>query len=151
MLATEGWYSRALEGLSCWRTRIWPKWTGGRWSLAAVYAILSAGFCWPLFARPLAAGPGDWDQHILYYAAVLRNAAFGDLPFWNPWYCGGNVLWANPQVSLVSPVYLLALVMPLTLAMKINILAHYLVGCFGMHLIVRRIISRCTASASTSP
>ncbi len=112
----------------------------GGWPLAAVYAILSTGFCWPLFAHPLAAGPGDWDQHILYYAAVLRNAAFGDLPFWNPWYCGGNVLWANPQMSLVSPVYLLALVMPLTLAMKINILAHYLAACFGMHLIVRRII-----------
>ena len=140
MLAAEGWYSRALEGLSRRRTGIRPEWTGGRWSLAAVYAILSTGFCWPLFAHPLAAGPGDWDQHILYYAAVLRNAAFGDLPFWNPWYCGGNVLWANPQVSLVSPVYLLALVMPLTLAMKINILAHYLAGCFGMHLIVRRVI-----------
>src|SRR5262245_32208413 len=86
--------------------------------LAAVYVALSAVFCWPLFAQPLANGSGDWDQHTLYYAAALRNAAFGDLPFWNPWYCGGNVLWANPQASLVSPVYLLALVMPITLAMK---------------------------------
>ena len=119
---------------------MWAARTSGRWRLAAVYTALSTWFCWPLFADPLAAGAGDWDQHLLYYAAVLRNAAFGDLPFWNPWYCGGNVLWANPQVSLVSPVYLLALVMPLTLAMKFNVVAHYLIGCLGMHLVVRRIV-----------
>ena len=105
-----------------------------------VYMALSAAFCWPLFVQPLAAGSGDWDQHLFYYASVLHNGAFGQLPFWNPWYCGGNVLWANPQVSLISPVYLLALVMPLALAMKLNILGHYLVGCLGMHLLVRRTI-----------
>ena len=107
---------------------------------AGFYVALSASFCWPLFAQPLANAHGDWDQHIFYYASVLKNAAFGDLPFWNPWYCGGNVLWANPQVSLVSPVYPLALVMPLTLAMKFNVLVHYLVGCLGMHLVIQRII-----------
>jgi hypothetical protein len=140
MMPTDGWYSRALEGSSRWRPATWAQLTNRGWPVAAVYAALSTWFCWPFFADPLAAGAGDWDQHLLYYAAVLRNAAFGDLPFWNPWYCGGNVLWANPQVSLVSPLYLLTLVMPLTLAMKINIVAHYLIGCLGMHLVVRRIV-----------
>ena len=107
---------------------------------AGLYVLLSLAFCWPLFAQPLANAHGDWDQHIFYYASVLKNAAFGDLPFWNPWYCGGNVLWANPQVSLVSPVYLLALVMPLTLAMKFNVLVHCLAGCLGMHLVIQRVI-----------
>lgn len=106
----------------------------------SLYVVLSAVFCWPLFAQPLANAHGDWDQHIFYYASVLKNAAFGDLPFWNPWYCGGNVLWANPQVSLVSPVYLLALVMPLTLAMQLNVLAHYVAGCIGLHLLIQRFV-----------
>ena len=116
--------------------------TNGRGTALSVglYVALSTVFCWPLFAQPLANAHGDWDQHIFYYAAVLKNAAFGDLPFWNPWYCGGNVLWANPQVSLVSPVYLLALVMPLTLAMKVNVLVHYLIGCLGMHLVIERVV-----------
>jgi len=131
---------RMLETLNRWAARARREGAGHDWPVVVVYVVLSTAFCWPLFAHPLANGPGDWDQHIFYYAAVLRNAAFGDFPFWNPWYCGGNVLWANPQVSLVSPVYILALVMPLTLAMKINVLAHYVIGCFGMHLIVRRII-----------
>jgi hypothetical protein len=106
----------------------------------AVYIVLAAIFCWPFFAQPLAGGHGDWDQHVFYYAAVLRNAAFGDLPFWNPWYCGGNVLWAHPQVSLISPVYLLSLVMPLTLAMKLNVVGHFVIGCLGMHVLVTRLV-----------
>jgi hypothetical protein len=120
-----------------WRDPIVPVRT---WSIVAVYLALAAVFCSPLFVQPLAQGAGDWDQHTLYYASVIRSGAFGELPFWNPWYCGGNVLWANPQVSLISPVYLLALVMPITLAMRINVLAHYVAGCIGMHLVVRRII-----------
>ena len=111
-----------------------------KFTYLAVYVALCAAFCWPLFADPAAAGSGDWDQHLFYYASVLRNAAFGQWPLWNPWYCGGNVLWANPQVSLVSPVYLLALVMPLALAMKLNIVGHYVLGCVGMHLVLRRIV-----------
>ena len=106
----------------------------------AIYVALSTAFCWPLLTDPAAAGSGDWDQHLFYYASVLRNAAFGQWPLWNPWYCGGNVLWANPQVSLVSPVYLLALVMPLALAMKLNIVGHYVLGFVGMHLLLRRSI-----------
>ena len=103
-----------------------------------MYAALATAFCWPFLVRPFANGTGDWDQHLFYYAAPLRNAAYGAMPFWNPWYCGGNVLWQNPQVSLISPVYLLALVMPLALAMKLNVLAHYIVGFLGMHLVLRR-------------
>lgn len=105
----------------------------------AAYASVSAIFCAPLFDQPLAGGNGDWDQHTFYYASVLRSLAAGHLPFWNPWYCGGNVLWQNPQAALVSPVYLLALVVPLALAMKMNVWLHYLAGCVGMHLIVRRL------------
>jgi hypothetical protein len=108
--------------------------------ILGLYVALSTAFCWPLFAQPFANGHGDWDQHIFYYASVLRNAAFGGLPFWNPYYTGGDVLWANPQASLVGPIYLLALVMPLTLAMKLNVLGHYVVGCVGMHLIARRLV-----------
>ena len=113
--------------------------TRERFAYLAVYAALSVMFCWPLFAQPYAGGTGDWDQHTFYYVSVFHSLAHGQLPFWNPWYCGGNVLWQNPQVSLVSPVYLLALVMPFTLAMKLNVVLHYLAGCVGMHLVVRRI------------
>ena len=62
------------------------------------------------------------------------------MPFWNPWYCGGNVLWQNPQIALLSPVYPLTALMPLALAMKVNILLHYWVGFIGMHLLLSRVV-----------
>jgi hypothetical protein len=114
------------------RRRLW---------LGAVYLSLSALMCAPLFAVPNGAGWLDWDQHLFYYASVLKSVvAYGQLPFWNPWYCGGNVLWQNPQVALLSPVYPLALAVSLPLAMKVNILLHYWIGFVGMHLLLRRVV-----------
>src|SRR6478736_1021033 len=89
------------------------------------YAVLSIAFCSPLFARPSGLGVVDWDQHLVYYAEVLKNVVeYAQPPFWSPWYCGGNVLWQNPQVALVSPVYALVTIMPLAVAIKIAIVLH---------------------------
>lgn len=112
-----------------------------RLALGALYLVLSVAFCAPLFAHPQALGTNDWDQHLFYYAAVLKNIVeYGQPPFWNPWYCGGNVMWQNPQIAILSPVYPLTAVMSLPLAMKVNILLHYWVGFAGMHLLLTRII-----------
>jgi len=110
-------------------------------AIGALYALLAVFFCWPLFEQPHALGSNDWDQHLFYYGIVLKNVVeYGQLPFWNPWYCGGNVMWQNPQVALLSPVYAMALVMPLQLAMKINIVLHYWIGFAGMHVLLTRIV-----------
>ena len=62
-----------------------------------IYAALAILFCWPLFSVPGGFGIMDWDQHFFLYAAVAKSVlAFHQLPFWNPWYCGGNMLWQNP-------------------------------------------------------
>jgi multisubunit Na+/H+ antiporter MnhC subunit len=107
----------------------------------ALYALLALYFCWPLFEQPLALGIYDWDQHLFYYGVVLKNLVeYGQMPFWNPWYCGGNVMWQNPQVAILSPAYALGLVVPLQLAMKINIVLHYWIGFAGMHLLLTRVI-----------
>jgi multisubunit Na+/H+ antiporter MnhC subunit len=107
----------------------------------ALYAFIALFFCWPLFEQPQGLGSNDWDQHLFYYGVVLKNLVeYGQLPFWNPWYCGGNVMWQNPQIALLSPVYPLAMVMSLQLAMKINIVIHYWIGLAGMHLLVTRVI-----------
>jgi hypothetical protein len=113
-----------------------PASAAARWPYA-VYAVLSAFFCAPLFTSPDGLGISDWDQHLFYYGSVLKNLVeYGQLPFWNPWYCGGNVLWQNPQIPLLSPAFPLSAIFSLALAMKINILLHYFVGFVGMHLLL---------------
>ena len=108
--------------------------------VCAMYAGMSVLTCAPLFAHPNGVGHFDWDQHLFYYASVLKSVIeFGQWPFWNPWYCGGNVLWQNPQVALLSPAYPLALIVSLPLAMKVNVVLHYWVGFVGMHLLLRRV------------
>jgi hypothetical protein len=110
-----------------------------RSGVGALYLLMSAAFCWPLFAKPLGLGTNDWDQHLFYYSSVLKNVIeYGQAPFWNPWYCGGDVMWQNPQIALLSPVYPLALVMPIQLAFKINIVLHYWIGLMGMHALLTR-------------
>ncbi len=109
--------------------------------LSALYLVLSVFLCLPLFAQPNGLGGNDWDQHLFYYGAVLKSVVeYGQAPFWNPWYCGGNVLWQNPQVALLSPVYPLTALMSLQLAMKVNIVLHYWIGFAGMHLLLTRTI-----------
>src|SRR5262245_44184975 len=80
--------------------------------LPVAYALLCAYLLWPVLGSGLRGGTSDWDQLLFYHAAVFKSVyEYGVLPFWNPWYCGGNVLWQNPQVALLSPTYLLALLM----------------------------------------
>ena len=50
------------------------------------------------------------------------------------------MLWQNPQIALLSPVYPLTAFMPLQLAMKVNIVLHYWIGFAGMHLLLTRVI-----------
>ena len=105
--------------------------------LLAFYLVISVAFCSPLFAQPLALGVNDWDQHLFYYGSVLKNVVeYGQMPFWNPWYCAGNVMWQNPQIAILSPVYPLSMVVPLQLAMKLNIVLHYWIGFVGAHLLI---------------
>ena len=107
----------------------------------ALYGGVAALCCAPLFEFPHRLGVDDWDQHLFYYGSVLKSVVeYGVPPFWNPWYSGGNVLWQNPQISLLSPAYPLAMLTSLALAMKINILLHYWIGFIGMHLVLRRAI-----------
>ncbi len=112
------------------------------------YAAIAAWYCAPLFASPNGLGTHDWDQHLFYYGSVIKSVVeYGQFPFWNPWYCGGNVLWQNPQIPLLTPVFPLSLVMSLPLAMKLNIALHYWVGLTGMHLLLTAVGVRARAVA----
>ena len=142
LLRSQGGWLLLVGALMLWAARATRQ--GGhvaRYVKGAMYLAISLWFCAPIFSRPLALGRADWDQHFAYYGQVLKNVVeYGQAPFWNPWLCGGSVMWQNPQVPLLSPVFLLAAVVPLQLAMKLNIVLHYWVGFIGMHLLITRVM-----------
>ena len=49
-------------------------------------------------------------------------------------------MWQHPSVPLLSPVYLLVAIMPLALAVKVNIVLHYWIGLLGMHWLLTRAV-----------
>ena len=109
--------------------------------IGAFYLALSAAFAALPFASPNSTGWMDWDFNLFLHGAVLKSLIeYGQLPLWNPWGCGGNVLLANPQAALLSPTYLFAAVMSLPLAMKLNIVVHYWLALVGMHVLLTRVI-----------
>jgi hypothetical protein len=109
--------------------------------VSALYGFLSILFCLPLFARPFGLGAADWDRQLFYFGEVLKNVIeYRQAPFWSPWHCGGNVMWQHPSVPLLSPVYLLVAIMPLALAVKVNIVLHYWIGLLGMHWLLTRAV-----------
>jgi hypothetical protein len=110
------------------------------WIYVGCYAALSLYFTWPWLASGARLGISDWDPILFQHASVIKSVyEYGGMPFWNPWYCGGDVLWQNPQAPLLTPTYLFALAVPLAVAMKLNILVHYGAGFAGMHLLLTRI------------
>src|SRR5437764_10555272 len=110
-----------------------------RWAPWIFYPALALYFTWPVLATGRNLGVADWDPLLFFHMSVMRSVyEYGQLPFWNPWYCGGDVLWQNPQVALLSPTYLFALFTPLAVAMKLNILLHYTIGLAGMHVLATR-------------
>jgi hypothetical protein len=118
------------------------------WLTFAGYFALSIYFTYPLLASGARLGISDWDAILFQHASVIKSAyEYGQMPFWNPWYCGGDVLWQNPQVPLLTPVYLFVLALPLAVAMKLNILVHYLVGFIGMHVLLTRVFKLTFAPA----
>ncbi len=78
-----------------------------RWIAPLAYVALTLYFTWPVLASGDALGIGDWDALLFQHAAVFRSVyEYGQPPFWNPWYCGGNVLWQNPQAPFLPYFYL---------------------------------------------
>lgn len=91
------------------------------------------------FRHIYATGFGDWQQFQHQweagYAAVMR---YGEVPLWNPYHCGGVMLFGDPQAQLYSPFFLVALATGATIALKLMLWAHAAVGMAGAYFFARR-------------
>ena len=85
-------------------------------------------------------GRGDWDQFSLRYATA-RAAMLRDwqLPLWNPYVNGGNVLLAHPHCPAFSPWAIPALVLGVPLGLRVEVLLFLILGTTGMAALLRRL------------
>lgn len=81
----------------------------------------------------------DWR----YFAGVWEAARvalqdFREFPSWNPFHCGGIVLFQDPQSPFPGPLFLLTYAwLPAAAAMKVWLYAHLLAGALGARALVR--------------
>ena len=109
---------------------------------------LSVWFCWPVLSSGRAFGINDWDMNLFYVEAARRSLAQDhQFPLWNPWYCGGSSLLANPQSVALSPLFVLDLLFGSVIGTKIGIALAQAAGIIGVGLLAHRAGARPVAAA----
>lgn len=111
----------------------------------AVAAVCVAAFAAFLFLQPIFSdirnwGLYDWDQHFFYHGSPrISLLTFHEMPLWTPYYCGGNMLLANPQSGFLSPFFALVLLLGPVTGLKIEALIYLAIGLLGMFLLARKL------------
>lgn len=108
---------------------------------ALLVATMVGALLVPFFRDGAAWGWNDWDSvgsHRYITALALRA---GELPFWNPYQCGGFPAWGFSEgaVNLVSPYLPLYLTLPLGLALRLEVVGGTLTGAVATYLLAGRL------------
>jgi hypothetical protein len=105
-----------------------------------VFIIITILFSYPLYQNLNNWGIHDWDQHLFYEGAARTSILnYHQVPLWNPYQCGGNVLLANPQSSFLSIHFPLTLIVGEVVATKLAILLYLFIGLLGMWYLCRKL------------
>ncbi len=103
------------------------------------FAALVLAFFAPVLAAWDRWGIEDWDQHAFYHEAARRSLLeYRQLPLWNPYYCGGTDLLANPQSRVLAPTFPLVLAFGAAAGLKLDLALHALLGLIGLYAVGRR-------------
>src|SRR3954454_10843795 len=84
-------------------------------------------------------GANDWRYFAEAWEATrVSLLEFHQFPSWNPYHCGGLVLYQEPQTPFPAPLFLLTFFwLPVAVAYKVWLLAHLVVGALGARALVR--------------
>ncbi len=93
-------------------------------SIATLYPYISHGGQW---------GINDWDYryslaHI--YSATIKE--YHQIPFWNPYICGGAAGLGDPEFSLVTPYFLLQFLLGEEMGTGISIILCFIITGLGV-------------------
>lgn len=95
----------------------------------------------PLFRHPfLFADKSDW-RYFQTVTEVARRSVvwWHQLPLWNPYGCGGEVLLANPQSEVAAPTFLLSIAFGAALGIKLALVVYFFCAFDGMYRLTRNL------------
>jgi hypothetical protein len=105
---------------------------------------------WPLAGHPHGYGRHDWDlMESRRYLVVKSLLRFHELPFWNPYACGGHPEWGSPDGApeLVAPWLPAYLALSLPVATRVEIFASIAWSALGAWLLASRFTRSAAARA----
>jgi hypothetical protein len=121
-----------MSALSRWAGRVRALASNGsaRW---AFFTLLAAAAAWPYLRT--AGGFNDFrDANVLWlYEDAARRSVldFGQLPLWNPDFCGGLPALGTPQSRFASPTFFFTLLFGTTRAEPVTVYAMVLLALEG--------------------
>ncbi len=81
---------------------------------------------------------GDLDTlDALQWSAYYAVERFRQLPLWDPYRCGGLPLLGNPQARILTPFFLLHLILGPSLGLQIDIILHLALAVAGGYVLAR--------------
>jgi len=105
-----------------------------------VFSLVSILFVLPFLIKWNYIGVGDWELFTTMAAVPQRTVLhYHQFPFWNPYLGGGNILFAHPEVGILSPFFLLILAFGAIGGLKIQMMLAYLIGLFGAWLMAGKL------------
>lgn len=119
----------------------------------AIFAVLALVVVWPMLGHPAAFNEFR-DAEVLSMheqAAVASIRDYGQLPLWNPWYCGGIYGLGEAQSRFASPPFLLSLLFGVERAQPIIVWLFAVLGMEGTFRWLRLRVWDATAVLRIAP
>ena len=110
-----------------------------RWAILTVAAAFASAFTYHLLKHLPQNAPGadrDYFTETAWAASYTVNH-FGQLPFWDPYKCGGVPLLADPQSRIFTPFFLLHLAFGSIIAIKLELTIHLAIAWAGGYVLGR--------------
>ena len=119
----------------------------------ALFSLLAAAFVWTVLPDAGRLNEFRDVHHLFLYerSAIDTIRHFGQLPLWNPYYCGGFDAVAAPQTRFVSPTLLLGLLFGAERAEILTVFFFAIVGMEGMYRWLRLRVTEPLAALIIAP
>lgn len=98
-----------------------------------LWLLLATWFMGTWLSEPYLMGRGqDW-AYFVHHATVAAKSwtEYGQVPMWNPWFCGGIPALANLQTDALAPDLLMTLPFDVPVALALRMLLFFVLGLEG--------------------